>query len=171
MQHGTLSGYRNSNCRCDLCRAANSAYYRKWRKDKAEAFAKGEAQPAKHGTYSTYADYRCRCEPCTAANNTKQRDAYRRKHPVVHVKKPPKPLGPMPFLTTAESEILDHLAGLPGLRRATHKTAIEIREAVRTLHSGGMSYGKIALALNHKGVPTPRSQRWHTSRVQRIANL
>jgi predicted secreted Zn-dependent protease len=35
IKHGTQGGYTNRKCRCDLCRAANTAYQRvnlpKWR--------------------------------------------------------------------------------------------------------------------------------------------
>jgi hypothetical protein len=63
--HGTPGRY-NAGCRCDVCRAANTARKAKARKAKA-----GDAPPreSSHGA----AGYRrgCRCDVCRAGNTTR----------------------------------------------------------------------------------------------------
>ena len=58
-RHGSLYGYKSCGCRCDLCRAANTAYKKQQR-------ATGAPPPSVgHGTYSAYNGYGCRCYECS----------------------------------------------------------------------------------------------------------
>lgn len=63
-RHGT-NGYYNLGCRCDVCRAANTAHLREYR-----ARIKGTLSPGdpRHGTSNGYFNYGCRCRPCTDAS-------------------------------------------------------------------------------------------------------
>jgi hypothetical protein len=67
-RHG-LNGYNNLDCRCPICRAANTEYQRDLRRRKANTLPLGDPR---HGTLSGYTNYRCRCGQCRAA-----RRAYR----------------------------------------------------------------------------------------------
>jgi hypothetical protein len=61
--HGTVSGYRYWNCRCELCRRAHADYSRGTR---ARAAAKG-IRESLHGTVTGYRYWRCRCARCKRA--------------------------------------------------------------------------------------------------------
>lgn len=63
--HGTVSKY-NGGCRCDECRSANSAYYRK-RREAVRGMA------TEHGTVNSYTHFSCRCDLCRAAHTAYQR--------------------------------------------------------------------------------------------------
>ena len=71
-RHGIAATYRNEGCRCDLCRAANSARCARWRRE-----VEGREPPA-HG-YQGYVNYGCRCETCTAANSAACRAYHARR--------------------------------------------------------------------------------------------
>lgn len=66
-RHGTLNGYSNLRCRCEACRAANTAQNKRQR---AERQARILADPsiAPHGAESTYFNYRCPCTLCKEAH-------------------------------------------------------------------------------------------------------
>lgn len=64
--HGTYHAYTKGSCRCDACRAANSAYHLHRRMERNPENAK------LHGIVSTYTNYRCRCEDCVAAKRQDQ---------------------------------------------------------------------------------------------------
>jgi hypothetical protein len=66
MKHGTTA-YKNSRCRCRVCRAAATAAMREW----ASRAVDLDAQP--HGVLGTYNNYGCRCEPCRAAKSANNR--------------------------------------------------------------------------------------------------
>lgn len=72
-RHGTRYRYVRYRCRCDQCRAANTAYMRIARKRFAQ---KG---PARHGTDNGYRNYACRCDACTKAHTDNRRTYRRRK--------------------------------------------------------------------------------------------
>lgn len=90
--HGRLSTcYTRHSCRCDDCRAANSA------RRKAYLLAQGKTRTSppkkrsvwtpeplshddpRHGTRNGYLNYKCRCNPCAEANRAYV--AERRKNP------------------------------------------------------------------------------------------
>lgn len=58
--HGKHSTYKHHRCRCDECRAANTAYERK----RLERFRPHDAP---HGTRKGYAVHGCRCNRCRQA--------------------------------------------------------------------------------------------------------
>jgi hypothetical protein len=62
---GTLNAYRRG-CKCDLCRAANTAHYTNGRAAR-EAKLATDPTSLPHGTTSTYCNYGCRCDPCKEA--------------------------------------------------------------------------------------------------------
>lgn len=73
--HG-LTRYRNYNCRCTTCRAANTAHANETR---ATRMARPNAlDNVTHGKTSTYSNYGCRCQPCTKANSASSAQ-YKRK--------------------------------------------------------------------------------------------
>lgn len=74
-RHG-LNGYNNLNCRCDVCRAANRAYQREYRRRQAKVLL--AADDPRHGTVAAYTNYRCRCPRCREAQRT-----YAAQHRVV----------------------------------------------------------------------------------------
>ncbi len=66
MKHNRAA-YVNHKCRCEVCRAANSAWQR-------EAIARrNKAIPEHVHGYGGYHNYGCRCETCTAANSDRTR--------------------------------------------------------------------------------------------------
>jgi hypothetical protein len=83
INHGTTTAYANYGCRCDECRAANTAYQRDRRSRKAAGLpvraraANGEM--GAHGTYSTYIHHKCRCKECSIANATYQVEYWTRR--------------------------------------------------------------------------------------------
>lgn len=79
MIHGSRSTYIHEDCRCDLCRAANTAYAKQMRADRRRRI---EADPTlrPHGDAYTYTNWGCRCQPCRLAQNDRirQQDQARR---------------------------------------------------------------------------------------------
>jgi hypothetical protein len=77
MRHGTATGYRYYGCRCDRCRAANTATQRNLRERMNavldQRLAEGRVHHGEAGTYFTYG---CRCDLCRAAA-ARQRAAQR----------------------------------------------------------------------------------------------
>ena len=71
--HGTLSGYQYHGCRCDDCKAANAASFRRWR-----TTMRG-TEPRKHGIVSAYTHYRCRCDACVEAARQSWREYRERR--------------------------------------------------------------------------------------------
>jgi hypothetical protein len=63
-EHGTQYGYDTKGCRCEECRGANAA---SWRRKAANRAAR-EAPEQPHGTLNAYNNYGCRCSECRAAN-------------------------------------------------------------------------------------------------------
>jgi hypothetical protein len=65
-RHGTINGYSNHKCRCDLCKAAWREYCFAKRQMR---FSRGAKNPRTipHGTTGGYGNWHCRCEDCTAA--------------------------------------------------------------------------------------------------------
>lgn len=78
--HGTISGYRNDDCRCPACRAANTE---QTRAERAARRARGAADPTviPHGTSGGYQNWGCRCTRCSAAQTLDHLDWYATKHP------------------------------------------------------------------------------------------
>lgn len=63
-RHGTVNGYTNLACRCDPCKAANTAEVEKGRQRRM-----AKPIPAHvHGTVNGYRNYGCRLDCCTTAN-------------------------------------------------------------------------------------------------------
>jgi hypothetical protein len=62
VRHGTINGYTNLKCRCDLCRRA-------WADYSAEMCSTAVLPPGdpRHGRYTTYTNYACRCDLCREA--------------------------------------------------------------------------------------------------------
>ncbi len=99
--HGTPGGYTNHACRCDLCKAANSAYQRKQRETPcvscgAPTWGRYRVDPLcqpcwwakltvpleeRHGTELGYKKG-CRCPECTSVTNAAR--ARRRREGKVH---------------------------------------------------------------------------------------
>jgi len=69
LKHG-VNAYKNSLCRCRVCRAAAVADHREWTTRMVDL------ANLTHGTISTYNNYNCRCGPCRAAKSE-----YNRKRP------------------------------------------------------------------------------------------
>jgi hypothetical protein len=66
--HGdAVRGY-NRGCRCDECRAANTARYHAQRALRMARMEAGELIVA-HGSDSTYNNYLCRCDECRRAHS------------------------------------------------------------------------------------------------------
>ena len=68
-EHGTLGGYKNRQCRCPECKAANAAFVKAWRSMKRPHMLKGW----EHGTRRAYEDYGCRCEECAGEHAARQK--------------------------------------------------------------------------------------------------
>jgi hypothetical protein len=66
--HGTMHGYLSHKCRCELCRAANTAAQTKLRKSR---HTRGIPDGVKHGRYTTYNNWGCRCDDCYQAHRQK----------------------------------------------------------------------------------------------------
>ena len=73
-RHGTLNGYCNLACRCEMCRGANRERHR-------EYIQRVRSLGRILGTHGSSAAYEsgCRCEACRKANTAKSR-ARRRAH-------------------------------------------------------------------------------------------
>ena len=71
-RHGTLNGYCNLACRCDLCREANRVRHRQYM-DQVRRLGRVLGT---HGSSAAY-DSGCRCPECRHANTEKSRN-YRR---------------------------------------------------------------------------------------------
>jgi hypothetical protein len=75
-RHG-MNGYRNLKCRCEICRAATTAYQRDYRRRLAE---KGlPSGDSRHGTENGYNNYGCRCAECTDAHTRAARERSRER--------------------------------------------------------------------------------------------
>lgn len=79
-RHGTTTGYGQHRCRCDRCRAANTAAHTRWRRSVGilPRWIWVEAQKAtrKHGIGSY--NKGCRCDQCRKAAR-EARARHRRK--------------------------------------------------------------------------------------------
>lgn len=75
--HGE-SGYSNSGCRCDVCRAAHAVAGRDAREQRAARLAAGLVSPP-HGRVTTYYNYKCRCDECKAAKAAAERELRARR--------------------------------------------------------------------------------------------
>jgi hypothetical protein len=75
--HGA-SGYTNDGCRCDVCRAANTARCARRTEERRRELWE-DPTLAQHGRASTYTNWGCRCEPCTEAIAAKLREYRQRK--------------------------------------------------------------------------------------------
>lgn len=64
-EHGTPQRYRSGKCRCDLCRAANTARMKEMRQARTAS---------QHGVASSYFNFGCRCPECRAAGRTYRRE-------------------------------------------------------------------------------------------------
>jgi len=72
--HGTRTAYNLGKCRCHICRDANTAYQRTWRKARTIP-----VDDQRHGTENAYTTRDCRCESCRKAHalyRQEQRRAY-----------------------------------------------------------------------------------------------
>lgn len=63
--HGTTTKY-GSGCRCDECKAAQSAYAKK-RREQKQAWPVSIPEHV-HGTKNGYTGHSCRCDPCRDAH-------------------------------------------------------------------------------------------------------
>ena len=61
---GSGTAYASYGCRCDECKAANTARIKRRR----VARNPDDAPAGAHGKTSTYVNWGCRCAPCTAAH-------------------------------------------------------------------------------------------------------
>jgi len=76
--HGIRATYVMYGCRCDLCRAANTASQARLNAVRAERLARGDLTvELVHGSHNAYQNYGCRCDLCVAGNSARCRD-YRR---------------------------------------------------------------------------------------------
>ena len=94
-RHGTINEYSNHGCRCDLCRAANAAYYREYAARKSVSdpcpdcggykrtvskrcqACHFRAVAPSHGMERMYRNG-CRCDLCRAASAKGRRERSRR---------------------------------------------------------------------------------------------
>ena len=80
-RHGLAGTYRNSayGCRCEECKAANTARAKAERADRRARLA-GDPSLAVHGLAATYRNWGCRCESCSQAHSAdlKVRNAQRK---------------------------------------------------------------------------------------------
>lgn len=85
-RHGTINGYNNLKCRCDLCRDANTkshaAYMKRIRRD-------GRVLGT-HGSSLSY-DTGCRCHTCKEAHNKKSREFKQRQRGLIRSDDEDKP--------------------------------------------------------------------------------
>jgi hypothetical protein len=80
-RHGTLNGYINVRCRCELCREANRVYNAERRKARigGEPISDWGArrghtgEPREHNS-STYINWGCRCVECREDASRKRRN-------------------------------------------------------------------------------------------------
>jgi hypothetical protein len=85
-QHGTVTGYKNHHCRCDVCRAAGVGYDVEIKKGACARCGaptsskytvthcracRFDLVEAAHGTEARYK--RCRCDECRAASSAARR--------------------------------------------------------------------------------------------------
>lgn len=89
-KHGH-SGYINYRCRCDVCRDAQSAYFRERRRRNREAREAAEAEGrvfivegVKHGV-NAYRNHGCRCDVCCAAKSVERRGEQLRRSALADV--------------------------------------------------------------------------------------
>jgi hypothetical protein len=75
-RHGSRTGYGQYGCRCEACRAANTASCRDWRRRMARGLSDGDPR---HGTSNGYSNYGCRCEDCRAAYRRDRRTTENRR--------------------------------------------------------------------------------------------
>lgn len=73
--HGSRSTYQNYGCRCDDCRAGNSADVLRMVGNRHKRVSE-----APHGTRTAYDMWGCRCEACKATKAAANR-IYRDAHP------------------------------------------------------------------------------------------
>lgn len=68
--HGTINGYTNHSCRCDLCKSAWSDY----NSARTRARIAQDLPPERnHGEYSSY-KWGCRCSECKTAQRNRRRE-------------------------------------------------------------------------------------------------
>lgn len=67
-RHGAVTAYGYHGCRCDRCKAANTAAQQAARNRRAAAAAFEQIPRQVHGTENGYSNYRCRCDRCKAAH-------------------------------------------------------------------------------------------------------
>lgn len=65
-RHGTLGGYTNHRCRCDLCVAESRRYNRERDRERRAALEPPPPGDPRHGQERTFNDG-CRCDLCRAA--------------------------------------------------------------------------------------------------------
>lgn len=73
-EHGTISTYNNHRCRCDKCRAGNTAWMKRRRTDRIAgipATKNGVDGPGTHNAW-TYTNWGCRCDICREASRQYQ---------------------------------------------------------------------------------------------------
>lgn len=75
--HGTAGGYRNRDCRCDACKAANGALQMQLRRNRNQKRLDGFTGFA-HGA-TGYQEWGCRCGECKAAKAAQQRTYYAKR--------------------------------------------------------------------------------------------
>lgn len=74
-RHG-LNGYSNLGCRCEICRAANTAWQLSARARRAASLADDDPR---HGKSNTYLNHGCRCGKCRSAHAVVRRAQYARQ--------------------------------------------------------------------------------------------
>jgi hypothetical protein len=72
--HGNTTSYRKG-CRCDECKAANTASYMKWKRSRSPKHIPHHV----HGTLGGYTNYYCRCDRCKTAKSAEDRSYQKRK--------------------------------------------------------------------------------------------
>ena len=77
MKHGTTTGYKHHECRCERCVEAYRSYHRRYAKLKRKGLVGSKEIPEHvHGTLGGYTNWGCKCEACRAAHAS---DVARRK--------------------------------------------------------------------------------------------
>lgn len=71
-RHGTPNGYGNHGCRCDDCKAAQSAANRQRRRKRLASPIPDRV----HGTDNGYSCYKCKCPDCSAVGRANRRAQY-----------------------------------------------------------------------------------------------
>ena len=73
VKHGTPTGYKYHECRCERCVEAYRSYHRRYAKLKRQGLVGSKEIPEHaHGTLGGYTNWGCKCDKCRRANADEQ---------------------------------------------------------------------------------------------------